>query len=301
MSKTILVTGATSGIGLELVKSLLSLKHKVIIASRNLTKVNETVAELSKTYESTLMVGMKLDVSSLASVAAFAKEFKEKFSQLDVLVLNAGITAKDKQMSVDGYESTFATNYLGHYYLVELLKPVLKSTAKGPARIVIMGSSIHDPKDGPILEDVHGWHQPVKFDVFHAYRTSKLANAIHGNALSRQLDPKETTVVNYSPGLIAETGLLKEQGFMAAFFVNMIVLHAKISAWMGTPKPVSSYDRTIPFLTKIAVEDQYVVKTGEYYNIDAIDKTSEFASKLESQDELMKLSHELVSSKGFEF
>ena len=143
--KNVLITGSTSGIGLRTAEILMqSKKFKVIIASRNAEKVQHVVNNLKEKFGDAV-VGYALDVSSLKAVSDFADQFKKDFKTLHSLVLNAGVANFKLEISAEGFESTFATNVLGHYYLVELLLPMLTAS---PSRIVVVASGVHDPDSG---------------------------------------------------------------------------------------------------------------------------------------------------------
>jgi NAD(P)-dependent dehydrogenase (short-subunit alcohol dehydrogenase family) len=305
-NRTILITGSTNGIGFRTAEILLQLEQDVIIASRSLEKVNATVEKLQKKFINSRVFGYALDLSSLSSVANFSEKLYKDFKSLDVLILNAGtagnITSNNKiDYSNEGFEQIFATNHLGHFYLVELLIPLLKGS---PARIVVLSSGTHDPKSGsgtpPPNNNIKDLPNPAKYDCSVAYASSKLANALHGNYMSRHLDPSQITVATYDPGFIGDTGLLSSLGKFQP--IVKVLINTSIAAtawWRGIPNQNSTLDRSTSFLVKLALDLDLVSETGSYYSIDRKHNCSEDASNVALQEELIEFSRELLNSKGF--
>ena len=119
--KIVMVTGATAGIGKETARALQQMGAHVVIVGRNPQKTADVVAEIKAQNPSGGAVdGMLADLSSLANIRRLAEEFKSKFECLDVLVNNAGAYFNSRQVSVDGFEMTFALNHLGYFYLTNL-------------------------------------------------------------------------------------------------------------------------------------------------------------------------------------
>lgn len=133
--KLVLITGATSGLGLSATQSILNLGSSVILASRNITKCEEIKEKLIKNnknkFENRIFCE-EVDVSNFKSIKKFVKKFQNEYEdQIDVLINNAGIMAVDKfTLSLDGYELQFATNHLGHFLLTGLLYSAIKPGGK---------------------------------------------------------------------------------------------------------------------------------------------------------------------------
>ena len=298
-SKTVLVTGSTNGIGLEAAENLLLLGHKVIIASRDAAKVENTVMAFKDRFPS-LVFGYALDLSSLENVISFAKKIADEFETVDALVLNAGMASKQLALSPEGFEMTFATNHLGHYLLTELLLSTVK-----PSRIVVLSSGTHDPESGagtpPPIADIQEWPNPKEYKGSVVYTTSKLANILYGNYLSRRLDPKCVTVAIYNPGFIGDTGLLRELGMSQPLVKMMININIAFTAWwLNVPNQNSTLKRSSPYLAKLAVDPNLVGTTGKYYSIDHERACSKRALDETQQDELITLTQSLLKSKGIE-
>src|SRR5258708_21444486 len=136
--KICMVTGATLGIGKGTAEVLAAKGAIVIVVARNQAKGEAVVSEIKAKTGNPLVELMLADFSSQASIRQLAENFKKQHSQLHVLVNNAGAYNMRRTVTVDGLETTFATNHLGYYLLTNLLLDVLKASA--PARIVNVSS-----------------------------------------------------------------------------------------------------------------------------------------------------------------
>lgn len=212
-----IVTGATSGLGREIASELYGLGATVIMASRSAKKTADVAATIKKEYpksQGVLMFEKTVDTSSLDSVKSFVEWYTEKYSDtLHVLVNNAGIhyaslhpsPLKHKNLdmdtkSADGYDSAFATNYLGHFLLTRLLIPsLLKTEEKGGigGRVVNVASSYHLQSDGTMLYSHNGeMPEAARSDIHTAthrgrsYANNKLAQVLHAKELQRRIFSK---------------------------------------------------------------------------------------------------------------
>lgn len=178
-----IVTGANSGIGFETAKALAQKGATVVMACRNQAK-GETAAEAIRSEKPAGSVQvMALDLSSLASVRAFAAEFTNKFNRLDLLINNAGVMALPKRFeTADGFEMQFGTNHLGHFALTGLLFDLLAKTPG--SRIVNVSSGAHQA--GRMAWDDLQFKK--SYSPFVAYSQSKLANLLFTYELQRRLD-----------------------------------------------------------------------------------------------------------------
>ena len=174
--RTVVVTGATSGIGLQAARILAAFGAHVVLAVRNPEK-GETVA---RALPGSTEV-RRLDVADLASVRSFAEET----GPVDVLINNAGIMAVPFARSADGFESQLATNHLGHFALTNLLLPTLTD------RVVVVGSAAH--RSGRIDLDDLNWERRA-YRPYPAYAQSKLANLLFLAELQRRLTAHGSTV-----------------------------------------------------------------------------------------------------------
>lgn len=202
--KVILVTGTSSGIGIETVRALKATGAKIYATARNLEKGRTALADVLEPGKVELL---ELDTASLASVRACAEEFLAKESQLNVLINNAGIMAlPERTLTKDGHEAQFHTNHLGHFLLFQLLKPTLlaSSTPAFASRVVNVSSIAH--RQAPIQFDNLTLDGPGVYGDFKAYGQSKTANIYMANEIERRFGAQGLHAWSLHPGGIG-TGL----------------------------------------------------------------------------------------------
>jgi NAD(P)-dependent dehydrogenase (short-subunit alcohol dehydrogenase family) len=174
--RVFVVTGATSGLGLETTRALAAHGARVVLAVRDEDKGRRVAAE-----QPGALTVRRLDLTDFASVRAFAAGLHDEFGSIDVLINNAGVMATRRTLTADGHEVQFAANHLGHFALTGLLLDLL--TAGRDPRVVTVTSSYH--RRGRLrFDDPTGErsYSPMAF-----YNTTKLANAIFGWELHRRL------------------------------------------------------------------------------------------------------------------
>ncbi|XP_071962126.1 retinol dehydrogenase 11-like [Antedon mediterranea] len=204
VGKTIIITGANTGIGRETAKDLAARGAKVILACRNTEKGYSAKQYIEQTTGHKEVFVHKLDLASLASVREFVKEYKDNHDSLDILINNAGVMCCPQWETEDGFDMQFGTNHLGHFLLTNLLLDMLKESPA--ARIINLSSLAHiAPKQLP-LDDLN--FKKRSFNTITAYSESKLANVLFTKELAKRL--KGTTVTSYAvhPGAV-DTELLR--------------------------------------------------------------------------------------------
>eukprot|EP01135_Chromosphaera_perkinsii_P008763 Nk52_evm96s1444 gene=Nk52_evmTU96s1444 len=198
-----IVTGGSSGIGLETVKGLCKLGAEVIIATKNEKEAQESIHLIRQSCEEQeiKISYMHLNLLSFASVRKFVTEFCQKYSELNVLVNNAGIMmgTRDGWLTKDGLCSVMQVNYLSHFLLTKLLMPLLKAGGRHRfAKIINLSSFAHH--FGSISVD--GFKNPGITGML-CYSNSKLAMVMFTYELARVLDPEDNITVNCAdPGPI---------------------------------------------------------------------------------------------------
>lgn len=195
--KVVIITGATSGLGKEAATVLASKNATVVMAVRNTQKGESVAQEIKQTYPNADIEVRKLDLNNLASVKSFAEGISTAYSQLDILINNAGVMACPFSKTDDGLEIQMGVNHLGHFALTGHLMPLLKKTKA--SRIVATSSIAH--RQGDInFEDIN-W-EDRKYVTGKAYGDSKLANLYFAYELARKLkgNPNAPTVTAAHPG-----------------------------------------------------------------------------------------------------
>lgn len=196
-SKTILITGATSGIGLEASVALARMGAQVVMVGRDPQKTASKVAEVRTRSGNDRVESLLCDLASQAQVRALADSFLQRYERLHVLVNNAGTVYGQRTLTQDGVEATFAVNYLSVFLLTNLL--LVRISQNAPARIVIVASTGHyrGTLDFTDLGFEHG------YQIMRAYSRSKLAEVLFTRELARRLQGTGVTVNALHPGAVA--------------------------------------------------------------------------------------------------
>lgn len=180
---TAIVTGSSSGLGLVAAKELAAHGANVTLAVRDLQRGESARDQIVQAHDQANVTVDILDLANLESVRTFASNFAAKNSRLNILINNAGIMAVPRrELTVDGFESQFGTNHLGHFALTGLLMPVIRKTSG--ARVVNVSSNLH--KNGVMNFDDPQSERSYK--PWAAYGQSKLANLLFTCELQRRFD-----------------------------------------------------------------------------------------------------------------
>lgn len=195
--KTVLVTGANSGMGKATVAALADMGAAVVMLCRSEERGRQALDEIIQQPGRNVRL-MLCDLGSMKSIRSFAQQFKAECGQLDVLINNAGVITLDRRETADGLELQFGVNHIGHFMLTLLLLTLLKKSSDG--RIVMVGSGAH--KVGKLYFDDYNLK---KYNVVKAYGQSKLANLLFVRELDRRLKARGIPiVVNCAhPGAVA--------------------------------------------------------------------------------------------------
>lgn len=221
--KTILITGANSGIGLQASTVLSGKGAYIIMAVRNIEKGREAVRKIQEKYSGARLDLMQLDLSDFNSIRKFSAEFHARYSQLHILMNNAGVMNPPiRQVTKQNFEIQFGTNHLGHFLLTGLLLDILKKT--NDSRIVVQTSLAHKDKwskPGIHFDDLN-WEK--SYNRLQAYAQSKLANMLFAYELDRKLKAHNlSTIVTASHPGVTKTNLQKTSGFfMSAILTNLM-------------------------------------------------------------------------------
>lgn len=273
--KTVLITGATDGIGKHAAKELAKMGATIVIVGRSEDRCKQTVEEVNAFRGKQQASYLVADLSSMSGVKSLADNFKAGFSRLDVLVNNAGGAFLTRQITEEGFEKTFALNHLAYFLLTDLLLDMLKANA--PSRVINVSSNSH--YRGKIaFEDLHlKWF----YFVLRAYSQSKLANVMFTYALARRLAGSGVTANCLHPGLV-QTGIFgKVKGVTP--WIEKLLLRKAI--------PVEAGAETIVYLSS---SEEVSGESGKYYYKNAARTTSPRSYAVQDQERLWKLSAEML-------
>jgi NAD(P)-dependent dehydrogenase (short-subunit alcohol dehydrogenase family) len=258
--RTYVVTGGNSGAGLATVAQLVRQGAHVVAACRRVAAGEEAIAGLGSARGSAEV--MALDLGSLSSVRHFASEFKSKHGRLHGLVNNAGVMSTPEGRTVDGFETQFGTNHLGHFLLTELLLDTLKASA--PSRIVCVSSVAHaglrnDPVAELRLEDLN--FEKRRYEPTRAYMQSKLAIVVYARHLAQRLEGTGVSVFSVHPGWI-RSNLVKH---MMPSWVQNVVLRP-FSGVLGMMSAEEGAQTQLHCL----LDDDAPRHSGEFYSQNSI-------------------------------
>ncbi|KRZ83628.1 Procollagen-lysine,2-oxoglutarate 5-dioxygenase 3, partial [Trichinella sp. T8] len=280
--KTVLVTGASAGIGAATAEDLCARGGKVIWGARDVRKAQKKLDDIAWTiHHGPRGYVLKIDLSSKKMIEDFVDEFKKREKRLDCLILNAAYWGP-KRTTVDGFEETVGVNHLGHMYLVYLLMDLLKKST--PSRIIVLGSDIHRLCKGVQFDDFmsdNGYKQ------YKSYAHSKLCNMLFARELAHRLKGTGVTVHIVHPGTPVPSELMRHN------WLSMVVFHTFII------RPLQHlFCRTVyqgsQTTVYCACSDECGEDTGNYYENMRKDTPSAAAMDDEAAKKLWKLSCQLL-------
>jgi len=261
-AKTILITGSTDGIGKQTALELAEMGARVILHGRNESKARQVLQEIEQKTGSAQLDFCSADLSSLKQIRTMGAEIRRKYNRLDVLINNAGVAMNTFEISDDGYEMTFAVNYLAAFALTLLLLDLLTQSTSG--RIINVSSMVHSSS-----LDFENLVKPRQFDGWEAYCQSKLCNVVFTYELAEKLRNLGVTVNCLHPGVI-DTKLLR---------VNF-----------SGGSPVTEGSRKLVYL---ATAPEIAAMTGKYFKDNRQTRPAEIAYDPETRKKLWNLSEKL--------
>jgi NAD(P)-dependent dehydrogenase (short-subunit alcohol dehydrogenase family) len=267
---TILVTGATDGLGKGVATELARRGARVLVHGRDHDRIDATIAEIRRATGTDKIDGYLADLSSLAEVRRLGKEVSQAEPRLDVLVNNAGIGrgptgAQHREVSEDGYELRLAVNYLAPFLLTDLLLPQLRQSA--PARIVNVASVGQAPID---FDDVM---LERSYDPSRAYSQSKLALVMFSFSLAERLRESgdEVAVNSLHPGSLMPTKIVHE-------------------SWGYT---IDTLEHGIDAVVRLAVDPELEGVSGRYFDGQEEAQANGQAYDAKAREQLWQLSEQL--------
>ncbi|XP_065363272.1 retinol dehydrogenase 11-like [Calliphora vicina] len=273
--KVVIITGCNTGIGKEIALDLARRGARVYMACRNYEKCEQARLEIISRTGNPQVFNRSLDLSSLASVRRFVKNFLLQEHHLDILINNAGVLGVKHSLTSDGFEQHLAVNHLGHFLLTNLLLEALKNSPSG--RIVVVSSIIHFMASIN-KEDLQGERN---YNKMQAYAQSKLCNILFTRKLALLLKGSKVTVNCMHPGVV-RTEIWRNDallGFLNALLSRLLLRSPKGGA------------QTALYL---AIDPGVEGKSGDYYDRMKVAQISTKAKDSELAEWLWRESAKLV-------
>jgi NAD(P)-dependent dehydrogenase (short-subunit alcohol dehydrogenase family) len=263
--QTILITGATDGIGKLAAWMLAKEGSRVLIHGRDKHKLANVIKEIESITGNKNLEGYLADFSSLAEVQKLAEQVLEEHSIIDLLINNAGAGYADPRYSKDGFELRFAVNYLAPFLLTHLLLPALKKAA--PSRIVNVASAgQHKIKFEDIMME-------NKFDSVRAYSQSKLALIMFSMDMAVELEEYKISVNSLHPGTYLNTNMVRNAGI----------------------KPWGEAESGAAALVHLAISSNLEQITNKYFNVIKESRADPQAYDKDARKKLKEVTVELLN------
>jgi NAD(P)-dependent dehydrogenase (short-subunit alcohol dehydrogenase family) len=275
--KTALITGATSGIGLETSVELARMGARLVMIGRNPDKTAEKVKEAQRRAGASTVESLLCDFSSQAQIRKLAADVRARYDRLHILVNNAGTVFAKRKLTEDGIESTFAVDHLGYFLFTNLLFDLLVKSA--PARVINVASVAHY-RGTMDFEDL-GFERG--YQIMRAYSRAKLGNVLFTREIAKRLAGSGVTVNCLHPGAVAT------------------------NIWSGAPgwiRPVLTVLKHLTMLTPaqgaqtiiyLATSEEVEGKTGLYFDRNRPTTPSPLALDEGLAQQLWKKSAQLVN------
>ncbi|MFQ3308402.1 MAG: NAD(P)-dependent dehydrogenase (short-subunit alcohol dehydrogenase family) [Candidatus Nanohaloarchaea archaeon] len=268
--KTVVVTGANSGLGFEATKKFAQKQAQVVMACRSIERGKNAKQDIEAEFEDADLQVKKMDLASLQSVRDFAEEFKANNEELDILCNNAGIMAIPREETEDGFEKQFGVNHLGHFALTAQLIPALEEANE--ARIVNQSSALHERGELNFDDLMH----EESYEPMKVYGDSKLANVLFTYELDRKLSDTDIEALACHPGYAATNlqsrGPEKEGSTLKKYMMKAANKVLAQSAEKGT----------LPMLYAATSER---AKSGDYIGPNGFKNMRGYPEKQESSEE----------------
>lgn len=273
--KQIVITGASSGIGLELARKLISLNHKLYLIIRNPEKEKDLRTDLLMIQPRGSMEIIIADLSEMKQVVNAAEIIRSKTTTIDILINNAGGIYGNLELSSDGFERTFACNYLSNLLLLHLLAPLMEHSKD--ARSIQIVSEMY--RFSQFSTDYHFTER--EYETAKAYANSKMAQIMFTQWAAENFKPLGINVNCIHPGLVD-----------TAFGANS---RTWIQWGMDIIRPfIMSAEKAIQPILKLALDEKYAETTGEYFKQDKESEVSNSATDSQTIATLMDDSLKMI-------
>ncbi|HKI95962.1 MAG TPA: SDR family oxidoreductase [Gemmatimonadales bacterium] len=245
--KVCVVTGANRGIGRETAVGLAARGWRVVLACRDIVAAEDAARAIRAATANPRVEALGIDLASQRSIRAAAARYLASHDRLDVLIHNAAVVTRGRELTTDGIERQLAVNHLGPFLLTYLWRDLLAASA--PARVVVVSSEAHrwatlDP------DDLNGTH---RYSAQRTYQRTKLANILFTYALARRLDGTGVTANALHPG-VAGTRLLRSYSRVARLVLGLV-----------QPERTSAPPRLARTSIYLAVSPDVAEITGRYF------------------------------------
>ncbi|KAI1308968.1 Retinol dehydrogenase 12 [Halotydeus destructor] len=284
--QTIVITGGNAGIGKEIARELFKRGARIILGCRDAALAKEAVDEitLGAVPGSSPIVIHKLDLASIESVNYFAQTLLETEPRIDVLVCNAGVMATTRRTTVDGFESNFGVNHLGHFLLILRLVDRMKQSPL--AKIIAIGSAAHNYVSTIPFDNLD--FSKGKWSYMEPYGASKLANILTVTELARRL-PANVHTYAVDPGF-ANTNLFRENPAVASTPVISQVYKFSKSAFTSVACRSAAQGAACVIYCITSASNE----TGLYYMDNKVKKPSKAGQDAQLAAKLWEVSCEMV-------
>ena len=270
--KTVLITGATSGIGLELFKIFSKEKYYVIGIGRNKKRIKKTLNSINKNRKN-LQSFYLCNFENLEDIKKVFNKISKEVNSIDILINNAGGIFVKNELTKNNIERTFQVNYLSHFLLTEIL--LKNKILKSKAHILNVSSIVH--KRGEInLDDINNLQN---YNAVKSYAQSKLSQIMWGYYLSEK--HKEIYINSVHPGIIG-TRLLSNNGFISPILVFFHKIYGK-----NTKYGAKNVFEVLKHVLKNNIN-------GKYFNERNEEKSSDYSYSKIIQEKLLHISEKLV-------
>ncbi|NQV80181.1 MAG: SDR family oxidoreductase [Alphaproteobacteria bacterium] len=275
--KSVLITGATDGIGKETARRIAEMGCRVFVVGRNSEKGAAAVADIKLEAANHQVEFLQADLSAQTEVRKLAAALRERTDRLDVLVNNAGAILFSRQETIDGIEMTFGLNHLSYFLLTNELLDLLKASA--PARIVNVASIAHRRA----VLDLNDLELKHNYGAWRAYARSKLANIMFTYGLARRLEHTGVSANCLHPGFV-HSRFGQNNGFLARTAVGWAMRFGNaITVAQGA-------ETSVHLASASAVQGQ----TGQYFDACQAVKSNQVSYDQTAQDRLWDISMEMV-------
>lgn len=230
-----LITGANSGMGYETALSLGKMGHELILCTRSLEKGNAALHKIKQQDATIKATVFLLDLASFQSVKAGAEKIKATYPVIDCLIFNAGIMTPPYTQTEDGFELQFQANYLGHFYLFNLLKPSFLTSATKKVISISSLSSEKGVNDSITKYQMDAQCSSDSYDAMKCYRESKLAQILFTQELDRRFQEYALKSYAVHPGVVNTSLFYRNSSPFYALLMKPLVWAGYATGKLATP------------------------------------------------------------------